>query len=144
MKSKPNSRQKTITGRFIEKKDVKSPCRFCKVKVFDRERHEIKCHKNPANIPRTIYNWNYFEEYALIEEFLINNPMTEKIRKFNQRLAPEGNPFDHITGAMLPYMKKLPKNHLEKQMYAKLHKDISRGIELKLLTEDEFIQRIIS
>ncbi len=27
-------------------------------------------------------------------------------------------------------------------MYAKLHEDISRGIELKLLTEDEFIQRI--
>ena len=27
-------------------------------------------------------------------------------------------------------------------MYAKLHKDISRGIELKLLTEDEFIRRI--
>lgn len=96
----------------------------------------------PANIPRTDYDWNYFEEYKLFQEFLIKNPATKKMKDFNHILAPKGNPFNHITDAMLPYMKNLPKNHLEKQMYAKFHEDISRGIELRLLTDDEFIQRL--
>ena len=57
-------------------------------------------------------------------------------------LAPKGNPFDHILDAMLPYMKKLPKNVLERQMLAKFDADFTKGIELRLLTDEEFIQRI--
>ncbi len=145
MKSKPNSKQKTISGTLIEEKiipQIKSKCQFCKIKIFDLKKHESSCHLNPTTIPRTDYDWEYFEQFDMIRDFLIKNPTTKKMKKFNSILAPKGDPFKHIIDAMRPYMKKLPKNHLERQMYAKLDADISRGIEQRLLTEEEFIQRI--
>jgi len=43
---------------------------------------------------------------------------------------------------MLPYMNTLPKNVPERQMQAKFDTDFTRGIELRLLNDEEFIQRI--
>lgn len=77
----------------MSNKGEKVSCEFCKGKVVDMIRHLQKCHRNPRNAPKIELDWEYIEQYQEVKNYLIKNPRTEKTKKYNNVIAPKGNPF---------------------------------------------------
>jgi hypothetical protein len=136
--------QKTLAGRKIKlaSKGEKTQCEFCKSKVLDITRHLKNCHLNPDNTPKIEIDWEYWEEYDVVKDHLIKNPVTNKMREHNKIIAPEGNPQEKFIEEMLSYAKTVPKTHKDKAIYNKLDEIFTSGIEVRLLNKEEYIQRL--
>ena len=64
------------------------------------------------------------------------------MKEFNKFLAPEGDPFEEFTEKMLDYTLSLPKAHKDAMINAKLDEMFTSGIEVRLLTKDEYFERL--
>jgi len=105
-------------------------------------RHLQKCHRNPQNSPRISLDWEYIEDFEPIKEFLIKNPCTDKMKEFNAILAPRGDPYDSFLDEMVNYAKELPKLHKDAMVNAKLDEIFTKGINVRLLDKDEYIEKL--
>lgn len=82
------------------------------------------------------------EEYEPIKEFLIVNPCTDKVKEFNHILAPQGNPYNATINRLLNYAKELPQAHKDAMINRKMDEIFTKGIDVKLLNKDEYIERL--
>ena len=64
------------------------------------------------------------------------------MKEYNKILAPKGAPQEQFIEEMLSYTKSLPKTHKDKAIYQKLNEIFTAGIEVRLLTKDEYIERL--
>ena len=128
----------------VGNKGEKIKCQFCKGKVVDMIRHLQRCHRNPSNAPKIEVDWDYVEQFQVVENYLIKDPRTEKTKEFNQLLAPKGNPFREFEEKTINYAKSLPKAHKDKAISQKLDEILTADIELRLLNGEEFIDRLKS
>lgn len=64
------------------------------------------------------------------------------MKKFNQILAPKGNPHKKFLDDVLDYTKTLPKAHKDKAITRKLDEIFTSGIELRLLNKGEYIAKL--
>ena len=89
-KIKKTVSQKTLVGKkiTIALKGEKICCEYCKSKVVDLIRHLKKCHLNPQNSPKIEVDWEYWEKYNIVRDHLIKNPVTSKMREYNEILVP--------------------------------------------------------
>ena len=136
--------QKTLDSKrfIVSNKGEKVKCEFCKGKVVDVIRHLRRCHLNPRNAPKIEIDWDYIEQYREVENCLIKDPSTEKMKEFNNTLAPKGNPFREFEALMLNYAINLPKAHKDKVINQKLDEILTSGIQLRLLNREEFFDRL--
>lgn len=136
--------QKTLDSKNIRisVKGEKIKCEFCKNNVVDMIRHLQKCHCNPKNSPEIKIDWDYLEEYNETKEFLLKNPCTDKMREFNNILAPKGNPFEEFLEETLKYAIELPKAYKDKMINQKLDEIFTQGIEPRLLNKEEYIAKL--
>ncbi len=143
-KSKKTVSQKTLNQKKINltTKKGKVQCEYCKAKVQDILRHLAKCYRNPDNSPKIELEWDHVEDYNNFKEFLIKNPLTDKERKFNSVIAPNGNPFEQPINDLLNYAKELPKAHKDKMLHQKMDEMFTKGIDVRLLNKDEYISHL--
>ena len=136
--------QKTLDAKNIQlsSKGKRTQCKYCKVRVLGIIKHLEKCHLNPKNSPKIEINWEYWEEFDVVKDHLIRNPTTEKMREYNNILAPKGNPQEKFLDEMLSYAKSLPKAHKDKAINQKLDEIFTAGIDVRLLTKEEYIERL--
>ena len=136
--------QKTLDSKkfIVSAKGGKVKCEFCKGKVVDIIRHLRKCHLNPSNAPKIEIDWDYIEQYREVENCLIKDPSTEKMKEFNNALAPNGNPFRKFEEEIINYARSLPKAHKDKAINQKFDEILTAGIELRLLNKEEFLDKL--
>lgn len=126
----------------LSPKGKKVQCEHCKVRVSDVIRHLKKCHLNHANSPKIGVDWDYLEEFDAIKDHLIENPTTDKMKEYDRLLAPKGNPHEKFLDEMLNYAKSLPKTHKDKAINQKLDEIFTTGVEVRLLNEKEYIEKL--
>ncbi len=143
-KAKKIAHQKTLNSKKIRVsvKGEKLKCDFCNSKVLDLARHLLRCYRNPENSPQIELEWDSVSEYNEFKEFLIEKPCTDKERKFNSALIPNGNPFEQPIEDLLSYTKELPKAHKDAMLHQKMDEIFTKGIELRLLNKEEYISRL--
>ncbi len=73
---------------------------------------------------------------------MIEIPCTDKERKFNSALIPNGNPFEQPINNLLNYVKELPKLHKNEIIYQKMDEMFTKGIDVRLLNKEEYIERL--
>jgi len=73
---------------------------------------------------------------------LIKNPRTDKERKFNSALIPNGNPFEQPINDLLNYAKELPNAHKDKMLHKKMDEIFTKGVEVRLFFFSEYIERL--
>ena len=105
-------------------------------------RHLLKCYRNPDNSPNIELEWDHVEEYNEFKEFLIENPRTDKEREFNSALIPNGNPFEQPINDLLNYVKELPNAHKDKMLHQKMDEIFTKGVEVRLLNNEEYIEKL--
>ena len=105
-------------------------------------RHLKNFHLRPENSPKIEVDWEYWEEFDVVKDHLIKNPITNKMREFNRVLAPKGNPQERFIDEMLSYAISLPKTHKDKAINQKLDEIFTTGIEVRLLNQEEYIQKL--
>jgi len=64
------------------------------------------------------------------------------MKEYNNILAPRGDPHKKFLNEMLSYAKILLKAHKDKAINQKLNEIFTSGIELRLLTKEEYIDRL--
>ncbi|TET00490.1 MAG: hypothetical protein E3J90_03970 [Promethearchaeota archaeon] len=121
--------QKTLDSKKIKvsSKGEKTQYEFCKKRYSDVIKHLQKCHRNPDNAPKIEVDCDNLEQYQLYEKCLIKNPITDKMKEFNQILAPKGNPFKKFEEEMLNYAHNLTKAHKDKMIHQKLDEILNRN-----------------
>ena len=137
--------QKTLDHKkFVvgNNKREKVRCEHCKGKVVDIMRQLQRCHLSPSNAPKIELDWEYIEQYQEVKNYLIKNPRTEKAKKYNNALAPKGNPFREFEEEIINYANALPKAHKDKAINQKLDEIFTSGIELRLLNREEFLDKL--
>ena len=136
--------QKTLDQKKINltTKEGKIQCEYCKSRVLDIIRHLERCRRNPKNTPKIELNWDHVDEFNEFKEFLIEKPCTDKEREFNLVLAPHGNPFEPVIDDLLRYTKGLPKAHKDAMLHQKLDEIFTKGIDVRLLNKEEYIDRL--
>ena len=63
-------------------------------------------------------------------------------RNYRNDFAPQGDPFGKFEKEMLNYARRLPKAHKDQMIRQKLDRVITEGIEARLLTREEYFQRL--
>jgi hypothetical protein len=136
--------QKTLDAKRIRlgSKGKRVQCEHCKSRVFDIIRHLERCHLNLKNSPKIEIDWEYWEEFDIIKDHLIKNPTTDKMKEYNQILAPQGNPHERFLDEMLSYAKSLPNTHKDKAINQKLDEIFTSRIEVRLLNKEEYIEKL--
>jgi hypothetical protein len=136
--------QTTLDSKKIQLSSIgkKVKCEYCKNKVVDTIKHLEKCHLNPKNSPKIEVNWEDWEEFYIVKDHLIKNPTTNKMREYNKIIAPRGNPHEKFIDEMLSYAHSLPKTHKDKAIHQKLDEIFTSGVEVRLLTKDEYIEKL--
>jgi hypothetical protein len=64
------------------------------------------------------------------------------MKEYNKIIAPKGNLHEKFLDEMLRYSKNLPKGHKDKAINQKLDEIFTSGIEVRLSTKEEYIERL--
>lgn len=103
---------------------------------------ESKTKDEIANEQIDSINWKGLKNFDILSDFVIHKPQSDLEKKFNDILCPGYNDLEKTVDKLVSYAEAQPKKYRAKRVENQLIQMIEEGIEVRLLTEEEFQQKL--